>query len=183
MQPFENIARDGKSLIVHRGANLSACCLACGERAVGRPITCHLRRDKSGVFHKSPLMNLPLWFYAMEYLLYFFFVFYDFPASRKRKITYGLCRVHKRKRMLMLIGDPLGVVGGILLLGFGIFSSAPMYLGLPATILGLGMLVAAPVLFRLSPGPRLTGQNEQYLWITGVGEKVLAAQPVAARQS
>ena len=78
---------------------------------------------------------------------------------------------------MMLFGSPLSVLAGLTLLGFGIFSSAPMYLGLPATILGLGMLVAAPVFFSLAPGPRLSGQNEQFLWIKGVGEKFLDACP------
>jgi hypothetical protein len=117
MQPFDNVARDGKRLIVHQDADISRTCLSCGEPSDGRPIVCPPRMDKSGVFHHTPLMNLPWWFYLIECLLYFLFFFIDLPASRRRKLTYGLCRTHRRKRLLMLLGSPLGAIAGLLLLG------------------------------------------------------------------
>jgi hypothetical protein len=180
MQPFQNVAREGKQLVVHRDADISQWCLCCAEPSDGRPITCHLRMDKSGLLHKTPLRDLPLWFYVLEYALYFIYFVIDLPASRKRKLTYGLCSIHRRKRLLMLWGCPVCLLAGFALARTAFLGSWSTFVGLGAMILGVGLLVAAWLLYGLAPGPVLTGQGDGFLWIKGAGEKFLSAHPSRA---
>jgi len=177
MMPFEDVARDGDRLIVHRNADISRYCLTCAKLSDGKRIASHLRMDKSGLGHKTPLQNLPLWFSAIEFLLYLSSFIFDFSASRKRKLTYGLCAAHHRQRLLMVWGLPLAVVFGIAFLSYGLASSASTYIEMPAVMIGIGLLFTVFFTTGSVPGPQLAGQNENYLWIRGVGKKFLDAHP------
>jgi hypothetical protein len=167
--PADVVKRDGDRLIVRRGADISATCFCCGQTTVSR-ITTHLRRKKSNVFGRGvhSTSSIMLFLDLLQLVVFFLLVLADIPASRKRPLTYGLCASHFRKRRLMLIGSPLALVIGIALWVYEFRNlNAPVYIGLPAAILGTGLLAASGFLYFWSPGPTLVAEDPHLLWIKG----------------
>ncbi len=177
----QDVARDGNRLIVPRGGDISGLCLCCGQASAGR-ITCHLRRANGGVFHKSTGSSsgssLLLILDLLELVLFCLMFVTDLPASRKRKLTYGLCAKHLSKRRWMRTSAPVVFLLGVVLLGYMFtHTSAPAYIGIPAAIVGIGSIAGGPMLYFMSPRPSLAGENPQYLWLKGAGKALLDQYP------
>ena len=165
----QNIKRDGDRIIVPRGADISSSCFCCGQKTVAR-ITTHLRCKKSNVFGRGvhSTSSIMLILDLLQLLVFFLLVLADIPASRKRPLTYGLCASHLRKRRLMLIAFPLSLAIGVALWVYEFRNlNAPVYIGLPAAIVGTALLAASGFLYFWSPGPILVAQDPRLLWIKG----------------
>jgi hypothetical protein len=169
------VTRDGDRLIVLRGADISGMCFCCGAPLVAR-ITCHLRTRKGDVFGKgvyftsSILLILDL----LQLILFFLMVLSDIPRARKRTLTYGMCARHLRKRRLMLIAAPITFAIGIALWVYEFRNlNAPVYIGLPAAILGTACLAGGVMFYLFAPGPALAAENEGHLWIKGCAQSLL----------
>jgi hypothetical protein len=165
----ESVKRDGDRIIVPRGADISSNCFCCGQKSAAR-ITTHLRRKKSNVFGRGvhSTSSIMLILDLLQLLVFFLLVLADIPASRKRPLTYGLCASHLRKRRLMLIASPLSLAIGVALWVYEFRNlNAPVYIGLPAAILGTAFLAASGFLYFWSPGPTLDAEDPRLLWIKG----------------
>jgi hypothetical protein len=173
-------ARDGKELIVQRGADISHACFCCNQPTAAR-ITRNLRCSKSGIFHRgagSSGGSLLFILDVIEFILFIAFVLIDIPASRKRKLTYGLCAKHLKQRRRMTLGFPLLLALGLAAWVF-VFAdiNAPVYFGLPAAIIGSLTLLGAAFVYFSRPGPTLAGENPKYLWLAHAGEPFLKNFP------
>jgi hypothetical protein len=179
---LSRIEREGDRLVVPRGADFSARCFRCAEKSVGRPIVKYLRVDKSGLFHKpvGPAATSGALFYldALEFLLWLIWWIVDWPKSRKRRVVFGLCAEHSRRRRLFRKITFLSLPTGVALVIAGIFGKFTDSMELLAIGPGIALVVTGLIIAVCGSDPRLAGESAHFLWVKGAGKPFLDRQVV-----
>src|SRR5664279_4066117 len=99
--PAAGITRNGDQIVVPRNSSFPDHCFVCGKPAVGNPIAMHLHitnRYRRNVFS----ITAAGWLFALDVVAYLIFIvafIIDLPASRRRRIQFGLCARHRAKRV------------------------------------------------------------------------------------
>jgi len=174
------VARDGDQLVVPRGTDLSSDCFFCGKPASAK-VKCRLRQkngldmmqggETSGDMITAIIMLLGL-------LVYVFVFVFDWSAARQRTLTYGLCTRHQKKRTWMLTSAPICLLAGIGALVFLLVHSNESFsVALTVGIVGAILAIVSASLYLAAPAPQLSGFNEQFLWVKGADETILARYP------
>jgi hypothetical protein len=175
------IVRDGGSLIVPRDADFSPLCFQCAQPSAGAPIVKFLRVDKSVVFHKpiGPGVggNFLFWLDILEFLIWSIWWVADWPKSRHRRIRFGLCATHRKRRRWLRLAMHIGLPSGVVLVIFGIFGDIPDWMHTVAIASGMALTTGGGIAAGYVNDPRLVGENRELLWIKGAGREFLDQQP------
>ncbi len=142
--------RDGKYLVVRRGANLSRFCLCCGRPANGKPIVKRLWLS-SGVHTASGGSGASGIFAILQIIILLFGLFVlasEWLDSRKRKVTFGLCQPHYTRRLALMAGAWAAFIGSIaaLIVGVHLMPTASAAMQGTRFWMAVALIVAAPLL-------------------------------------
>ena len=176
-----HIERDGDRLVVLRGADFSACCFRCARDPAGRPIVKYLHIDKSGAFHRPGLSgggNALFLLDVLEFLLWLVWSIVDWPKSRRRRISFGLCTEHRRRRRLLRAITNLGFPLGAVLAVAGLFGDLAAPMDAIAFACGAALVTAGGIAAASGSDPKLAGESAHFLWLKGAGQAFLDRQPV-----
>ena len=187
------VFRDGKLLVVVRGADISRYCLCCGRPATGNRITKHLftpmDTSTSGSSHgttgSDPLSAILLVIQLILLLFFLLMLVAEWFSSRKRTVTFGLCELHhrQRKNLKTLVWCCIFAGIGLMVLGIKLANHLPHPATWLATTACLGtftggalLWVAAIILGTRAPSLSLRKEQAAMLWVKGAGESFLNAQ-------
>jgi hypothetical protein len=173
------IEREGDRLIVLRGVDFSEYCFRCARESVGGPIVKYLKIDKSGAFHRPGQLAGGEGLFildVLEFLLWLVWWVADWPKSRHRRISFGLCAEHRRRRFLSRPFTTLGIPIGFVLVIFGIFGDLPDPMNAIPIASGVALACLGMILAGYGKEPKLAGENDRYLWIKGAGHPFLDRQ-------
>ncbi len=178
------IVRSGNLIVAPRGADFSSCCFQCAAAPAGRPIVKHLAASWSAVFDRGGMMAVGgtagLILFLIDFLLlilWFAWWIVDRPKARQRRVSFGLCLRHRRRRSLFrwltLAGFPLGIA----LVLVGIFGNQPDEWDLLTYLPGFVLIFGGFMAISLNRDPKLSTENERFLWIANAGAPFLAHLP------
>ena len=165
-EPVRGLWRDGKLLVMHKGAVLPDRCIKCNAPAGG------LRLKRSLSWHESKYFSLgklhPLLYLVVALLV-----------RKTAKIELGICRRHCCNRLMgMAIGWALFFLG---VAAIAILAARPprkeaiqVVLALSGTMLLWGGPVCAAVFY---PVVRPLWIDDEHIWLTGTGSDYLAEFP------
>ena len=138
------------------------------EAMVNLPPTFSRPRRGRALKHQALLSVLMLWFAWW---------IVDRPKARQRRVSFGLCLRHRRRRSmfrwLTLAGLPLGIALALV----GIFGDQPDEWDLLAFLPGCFLIFGAFMAMSLNPDPKLSTENARFLWIANAGAPFLARLP------
>jgi hypothetical protein len=152
--------RDGKTMVMAKGAYLPDRCVKCNAPANGL----RLKRKLS-------------WHHPLLYLLAFgamlFYLILAMALSKRVTVDFGICAEHlRRRRTLMAIGLGLLVAG--ILIPIVAFTYDYAGLGLLGILLAIFSVVWLILANRIVTVKKI---DDYYLWLTGVNEQFLALFP------
>jgi hypothetical protein len=165
-EPVRGLWRDGKLLVMHKGAVLPDRCIKCNAPAGG------LRLKRSLSWHESKYFSLgklhPLLYLVVALLV-----------RKTAKIELGICRRHCRNRLMgIAIGWALFFLG---VAAIAILAARPprkeaiqVVLALSGTMLLCGGPICAAVFY---PVVRPHWIDDEHIWLTGTGSDYLAQFP------
>jgi hypothetical protein len=174
-----DVTRDGDRLVVPRAASLGDRCFLCGAPAAGAPIAMrlHVTNPYHRSFHSTTGSSLLLLLDLFAYLVFAISFLIDLPASRRRRIGFGLCAAHRMRRRLWRWGAGIAVLTGAVLVPFALVyplasgPSAALFFG------GLGLIYLAVLFSNVTAGPRLVAENPNAFWLAGAGKAFAGLYP------
>ena len=185
--PIPGVFCDGIYMVVPRGGDISRFCYCCGQPSAGKPITKFLRSERQSTgAHKAARHSSPLLIYILVLIVGTLSILQHLNADaqprKKRKLTFGYCRAHRRRRM---VRKCLGLLA--IAVGFGMFF-AGMALNIDphqwlsaftagGAILGATLIIIGVFVQLSMPGPGLVKEGPEDLWIAGAGKMLVNAQP------
>ena len=96
----------------------------------------------------------------------------------KRRVVFGLCAEHSRRRRLFRKITFLSLPTGVALVIAGIFGKFTDSMELLAIGPGIALVVTGLIIAVCGSDPRLAGESAHFLWVKGAGKPFLDRQVV-----
>ena len=179
-EPIPGAFHESAWLVVLRGTDMSNVCFCCGQPSAGKPITKRLRPAIGSASGRLPA-TIRFIEMAFQVLMSIFYRIDNALHKEKRKLTFGLCPTHRRRRMFMNFLRWIVTPVGVFMFFMGVemetkaiksgLANAMCIVG--AVLIVLGYMI--PLIF--TPGPTLEKESPQRMWLRGAALSLRSAQP------
>jgi hypothetical protein len=186
----DGVYRDGKLLVVRRGADVSDRCAKCGRPAAG---TAYVRRlgdvgGTGGHFDGgdvgdgvAALIVLAIGLFVL--LVWLLSLLLDLADRRERTVVVGLCDEHQQLRRYVRRAAVVGWLVVPVALAVGILDAVrPPHAAAACVTIGVACGLAAVaglilgVVARGYPNVRLAREDKGWMWVSGFAAALLAGQ-------